>query len=94
MELIFRPGDKVHYVSGNHGATRNNPLMNSKYECTGIVTRVRASLGGSFTISVDWDNGSRNSYIPSDLQPASDNGSLNPNLSFLMKKQNTARRYH
>ncbi len=82
---MLESGDKVLYVSGRHGANKQNPLAGTEFECEGIISI--ASRGGF--IKVDWDNGAWNSYSLSDLASADDArlGKLDPNRAFSSKKR-------
>jgi len=54
-----------------YGAQSSNPKVGSKYECVGTVCEINyseMSRNRSFySVSVEWENGTRNSYRPRDL---------------------------
>ena len=83
----FDVGDRVKYISGRHGRSLSNPMINTEYECTGTVD---ASFGKK-RCTVLWDNGEHNSYDTGDLAHSKigEPGKLDPNTAFRMKKWNT-----
>jgi hypothetical protein len=74
----FNIGMRVEYVSGQYGASENNPLKGTKYHCLGTVT------GRDVSVYVDWDNGTHNDYSASALEIIHDN---NPNYLFKIRKK-------
>lgn len=81
----FKIGDRVKYISGRHGSSVTNPLIGTEFECAGTLDA--APCG------VLWDNGEHNSYSPGDLiHIQMIDGKPNPNMAFLRKKQEEARR--
>lgn len=64
--MKFKIGDKVKYVSGEHGEEANNPVWNGKYG------KVIGTINGEITdyrmYPVKWSNGQHNSYYEFDLE--------------------------
>jgi len=80
-------GDRVHYVSGSHGASRNNPLKGTGYECAGTVIRDKSTIG-DYPLEVMWDNGKLNTYKYQDMAYAEGPvGPTNPNVAFCARKR-------
>ena len=84
--MKFGNGDRVMYVSGSHGTSTNNPLAGSYCECVGVVTSISQFRETLFTIHVEWDNGTGNTYNESDLVLVADGGEINPNIAFRSNK--------
>ena len=85
--MSFSNGDRVYYISNGHGASPSNPLRGSDWECVGTVDHASILASGSYShITVLWDNGKHNSYTKHDLIHADDEGVLNPNMAFRIKK--------
>ena len=79
----FEPGDRVIYTSNRHGKGHNNPLWGSTDMCKGTIDYV----DDAHHITVQWDNGSHNSYSDGDLEDAPpDLPAHNPNVVFTRKK--------
>jgi hypothetical protein len=81
--MTLEIGDRVNYVSDNHGQSPANPLVGTRFECSGTVLNV---IMGGDSINVEWDNGTHNSYSNRDLVLASGNGGAEPNRAFRLKK--------
>jgi hypothetical protein len=79
--MEFAEGNRVIYVSGNYPASRDNPLIGTKWECQGIITDYDESY-----IRVEWDNGRHNSYLQYDLQLVGTKAN-DPNSAFRLKKR-------
>jgi hypothetical protein len=84
--MSFSNGDRVYYTSKAHGSSNNNPLIGSRWECAGTVDHPEDKYGH---VTVNWDNGSHNSYSAKDLQYAKpgDTFTPNPNTAFRMRKR-------
>lgn len=84
----FEVGDKVYYVSGQHGARSNNPLYGTSYQCQGTV--IKCGEGDYCSIEVKWNNGTTNSYYRADLAGIDKRGlpyfKSDPNKAFLHRK--------
>lgn len=78
-------GDRVLYISGDHGVSDSNPLVGTNYECAGTVVDTG---GHGMHVRVHWDNGLSNSYNLGDLKIAPKGYALmqDPNRAFLNKK--------
>lgn len=62
---LFNVGDRVKYISGNHGDSAWNPLWGgAQGKMQGTVTEVDSP----FPIRVDWKNGEYNTYNVNDLE--------------------------
>jgi hypothetical protein len=84
---IFECGDRVHYVSGSHGVSENNPLKNSSEECAGTIILLNNGAGDC-CIDVEWDNGITNSYSRNDIiLMEAEIGPENPNMAFKQRKR-------
>lgn len=85
-----RIGDRVK-LSSDSGfrPTPSFPMVGSKYECTGTITRVGLTLSND-SVEVQWDNGAANVFSVRFLERVA--GKINPNLSFKLWKVN--RRKH
>lgn len=57
-------GDKVVLANPNprYSVGNTNPVINTHFFCRGTITNMTSSR-----ISVEWDNGSRNSYMNNEL---------------------------
>jgi len=71
----WKVGDRVRYVSGDHGVDDSNPLW-SKYKIEGTVYKVTDEewwewkRDGVISFWVQWDNNETNVYLNHDLAPA------------------------
>lgn len=82
---------RVVLVNYDYDAGRDDPIIDSEYECEGVV--IGPSNDASYPIQVEWDNGHSNQYKGSDLEiigqipikPSMDKD--NPNRSFRAHKQ-------
>ena len=62
---MYKIGDRVAYVGGEHGDYKNNPLWGGiEGKVMGTVTSYK---GIESWMGVAWDNGSHNSYKHTDL---------------------------
>jgi len=87
----YKIGDRVRYISGAHGNSKNNPLIGTEYECAGTV--VRTENYGAISYSVSWDNGTTNAYQAMDLVLVGSQCKLDPNMSFRIKKLKYGKKY-
>jgi len=63
----LRLGDRVKYVSNNHGERPDNPLWGGKFgKVLGTVYKIWD--GSSLSIGVSWDNDHHNGYNKMDLE--------------------------
>ena len=60
--MKFKIGDRVVYVSGDWGCSRNDPLLGTEFECVGSIKKVAGR-----ECDVLWDNGVLNFYYDKDL---------------------------
>ena len=80
--MSFQKGDRVKFVnnSRNYRVGEANPLVGSKWECEGTVTR------SGIDVRVSWDNGRGNIYKSKCLELI---GTIkgDPNYMFKMKRR-------
>jgi hypothetical protein len=80
--MKFKEGDRVIFVRNIRGYSlgRGNPIQGSSWACEGTVTHAGTIL------TVRWDNGHLNSYVPECLELITP--SNNPNILFAARKRN------
>lgn len=56
------------YPNKRYTIGRSNPAVGTRWQCGGVIH----SLLDDQSIGVEWDNGSKNVYVSSDLSPEKD----------------------
>jgi hypothetical protein len=77
---------RVKLYNKNYGPQASNPVFGTIYETTGTVVKLGADK--RYPISVQWDNGTQNSYKEGDLMVLnhSEITGLGPNETFRLKQ--------
>ena len=70
---MFNIGNRVVYISGAHGASPSNPLIDTSWFCEGTITELYEEDDGvyldeHYPIRVKWDNKNSNVYKYEDLK--------------------------
>ena len=73
--MKLKVGDRVKYTSGIYGDEKQNPLWDGKYGK--VIGTLVSIVQAECSLFVQWDNKTRNNYVPSDLELVEEQRQLN-----------------